>query len=632
MSGTFLIPGVTQTSDNRVAKVAPAVIEKLAPTLGVLLPQCVPSPFAQATVMAAILPAIGPGTTNVEPQYPAEQRQSFATWQLLVKAMFLGRVLIENVSLNPQGLADNFGAALMRSRNRKTFQGILRCEDIPRIIPVDRKSRVVGGVDEFAFVWGAPRMRPDEWVELRQRITGADEVVALDLIYAWRAMLIAKKLWPDQANEQPWNHGINVMLDGHKPTATWEQLQPNARMTGPVRLFMSPSAQSSFFADVFIPVFSPGYVSEFQKVFQLCPVTTEGGQNLVDENAPSRVGFYVQLSATTRRADAEGNAPSANNVADDDELLAGLGSVTPIERNVSGVRSWLQDRERPGYYNAVYTPLLRRVLAIQSARVPLKEDEIETCPIFFPDALRVPWRQLNPPEGMSVVDCDYFRSDRFRELTRLWPLPEYGMRLADNLEAPASANFVVALEHTPSAPSLVERLDRGDQTFIDVGEVRALGALLWELFIGDASFKPAPSVVIESRSRAGAKIASQWREAEPRLEFKEELLSAVGSALARQSAASESYRRAVRQRRATAQRFMTLWKKPPVAGVDGWLGALAARVFLDWVFDDPTFPLEGWGATPDCTRVPERRLQVTRTVAVPVFTDVYPRSGLKGAA
>lgn len=82
----------------------------------------------------------------------------------------------------------------------------------------------------------------------------------------------------------------------------------------------------------------------------------------------------------------------------------------------------------------------------------------------------------------------------------------------------------------------------------------------------------------------------------------------------------------LKKRRATAQRFLTLWASPTTlsGGPDFWLASLAARTFIEWGFYGADAP-EAWGVVPDLEKRPEKRLQVTRTLALPVFTDVYPR-------
>jgi len=636
MSGSFLIPGVSQTSTERIAKVPFAALEQLTPKLEALLPSCVPTPFAEAEVMATILGALpSPASAPFTDVVPSRVlRQSYQRWQQLLKAMFLGRVAIENIALSSgKGGADNFGLALLHSRPERSFQGILFSQDVPALNLGGRTRRVVGGLDEHALVWAAPRMQDGDWGTLGNTIHGADEGTALDLISAWRTLLMGKGLWMGDSTGPVWMRGVDRMLEGHKPVATWEQLQPDVRMAGPVRLRFLRVSGEAVMLDVYIPVLSRGHVGKFQAMFRLRPQETEGGKNLVEDRpdgAPGRVGRFVQMTTAARSSLPDGSAlVTAREVSTGDALLSGLGSVHVVDPLVTGERWWLQDHEsKPGYKTAIYAPLLEQVRKEHGARIKLEEEDVESCPIFFPDSLRLARSLLNPPAGMSGVEFATLKDKHPRQV-KYWSLPMYGQQLAAELPVPGSgATFVLALESSPSAPCLLERIDIGTGTVVEVGELRALGALMWELFVGDADFKK-DSLALERTALSAEgvqKVASQSRESEPRIVLNDALLGSVGSVLSEQAGRAEAYRTRLKKRRATAQRFLTLWASTTTlsGGPDFWLASLAARTFIEWAFYGTDAP-EAWGVVPDLEKRPEKRLQVTRTLALPVFTDVYPR-------
>ncbi len=633
MSGAFLIPRIEQSSTERVAKVPVGALAKLTPDLKALLPSCVPSPFAEAEVMATILRALPmPASAPFTDVSPSDtQRQCFQRWQLLVKAVFLGRITLENVSLTTKA-ADNFGQALFRSRTGRTYQGILRSYDIPGLNPTGRKSRVVGGADEQTLVWAAPRLQGGDWGALGNTIHGADESTALDLLHAWRGMLVDKALWSGDGTAPPWMRGVDRMLDGYKPKSAWEQLQPDVRMAGPTRLtFLRGTTE--VLLDVFLPVWSQGHVAKFQSIFRLRPAVTEGGVNLVEDRpdgAPARVGQFIQLVSAQRASNPGGiNQDATEEVDAGDALLAGLGNVS--ERDpITGERWWLQDRDgQPGYKTAVYDPLLARVLQLHGARLALKEEDVALAPIFFPDSIRLARSLLNPPLGMSGVEFVTLK-DEHKNRVKHWPLPMYGQQLAADLPLPPpAADFVLALENSPSAACLLERLNTGNGV-VEVGEVRALGALLWELFVGETEFSKLETSVALNRPSPGNdqsnRMASQPTEGKPRIIFKDPLLAAVGSVLSDNAGQADAYKLAVRRRRATAQRFLTLWTATPgtSTGHESWLASLAVRVFIDWAFHGTEAPA-AWGRVPEIERAVVRKLRVTRTLEIPVFTDVYPR-------
>lgn len=628
----FVVPWVTQTSHDRVPKIDLKALRMLAPEPGALLPHCVPSPFAEAEVMTILLRALptAAGHAFEDPKPTLEQRQCVQRWEILLKAMLLGRVNVENVALD-DAQVDNFGRALLRSRARRGYQGVLRSTEIPALNVAGRRSRLVGGVDEYCLVWAAPRLQDSAWGFIQNTIQGADNGVALDLLAAWKAMLVARGLWSQDSWNAPWMRGVDRMLEGHKPSATWEQLQGDVRMAGPLRLNFPHAGDDERQLDVFLPVYARGYAVGFQEIFRLRPEAGQGGVDLVEDRsdgAPARRGRYIQLTSVQRSSLAPGAASATHVVAMEDALLAGLGQVTVVDERIVGERWWLQDRDGvAGYKSAVYLPLLQQVLQAHGAGLQLAEQDVADAPIFFPDALRLARGMLNPPPGKSGVEYVTLK-DKHGARVRHWPLPMYGQQLMQGLVLPPpNETFVLALENSPSAPCMVERLDNGGGVMLEVGELRALGALLWEMFTGEAESKPGSLALQRTALSADGvdKVASQARESEPRMIFNDALLASVGSVLSDQAGRSDSYRARVRKRRATAQRFLALWSAAEAqVGPEWWLAALAAKTFLQWAFQGSE-PPEPWGRSPELDAASERRLLITRALQLPVFADVYPR-------
>ncbi|MFO0646024.1 MAG: hypothetical protein U0326_07290 [Polyangiales bacterium] len=639
----FLLPGSDGKHNDVIAPVDPAALLRFKPDLGALLPSCVPSPYAEAEVMATILRDLpAGGTTHTDVKTTEKQRQSFQRWQVLLKAVLLGRLSIENVPLRSDA-ADNFGRALAQSRDDKEFQGILWCQDIAALNLSGRKRRVVGGLDEDTLVWCGPRLLDADWSTLEGIVQGTDGLRALTLLHLWRMMLVERGLWGTEGTMRPWMRGVDRMLDGFKVEVTWAALQDNVRMAGPVRLtFPHPNAppeSKGFTLDVFMPVHHMGWAASFASTFHLQPKPAEtGGVNLVgDSSGPyeNKVGQFIQLGSGQRpSAPTTATISHVGMARNEDALLAGLGSRHVFDPLIQGDRWWLQDRDNlKGYRSEVYEPLMKDVKAVHARSIQVRDDDIQKCPILFPDTLRLAHDLLDPPAGMSGVEFVTLK-EKHGNAVRGWPFPMHGTLLGKDLPlSPPDATWVIALENSPSAPCLLERLNLGNGTVVEVGELRALGALLWEIFTGEAEFKSATSLAITRTSLSTAssndnELASAARDSQPRIILKETLLKTVESALySQQDSTSRNYRKALQQRRATAQRFLALWtlSDPSIEVSAGWwLGNLAARVFINWAYQGVEKP-DTWGKVPDLSRSTEKKLMVTRTLSVPLHTDPYPR-------
>lgn len=628
----FLIPWIDQHSPDRVARVPAAALERLVPPVDGLLSYCVPSPFGEAEVMAILLRALPPQpSAPFEDVAPGSQQQSFQNWQRLVRAMLFGSAEIENVRLRGAGA---FGNALIESRVKREFQSVLRCRATSLQTP-GRDSRLVGGIDETTLVWGAPRLPDSDWGTLDALVHGANVTLALDLLHAWREMFRLRGLWSAEGRAMPpWMRGVDRMLDGHKVNARWDELRDDVRMAGPVRLRFERN-NAPLLLDVYVPVYTPGWGGLFNAVLQLQPAAVDGGYNLTDEKG--RVGYFVQTGfaqpVTTPGSATVTQSGAFGAVRDEDSLLAGVGSLRAIDATARGDHWWIDDREgRRGYRSAVYGPLLAKVTQLQGAAGAVAETDMDTCPALFPDTLRLARRQFNPDPGMSGVEYLTLKAGQtYASMVREWLLPKWGRLLQPTLvEPPLDKDWVVALESSPSAPCLLERFERPGVGPVDVGELRALGALLWEIFTGDAEFKldsknPAhPIQRTDLGFTSREKIASQATETSSRVVFNDALLASVGSALLGGSTRmSESYRAGVKRRRATAQRFVAAYGARGVERPDGLLGVLAVGALMRWAFQDDD-PVASWGltATPGAA---SRAVHVTRTLALTVLVDPYPR-------
>ena len=623
----LLVPWIDQKSGEPISKVDPSALEKLLPPLEELMPHCVPNPFAEAEIMSTILRARANRDSfkDVVTKEGGPLRQSWHRWQLLVKVLLLGELEVDQISLHtPPSDPISFPRALQQARNRRKFQGVLR--STKHLVPSGRKSRVVAGIEESALLWAAPRLTNQDWGILQTLISGTQEELALSILHHWRRMLDEQGLWGRDALPLPWMIGIDTMLDDRKPTIPWETLRRDVRMTGPVRLYFPQNNGDPVALDVYIPIYARGHAEQFERIFNLRPIQVEGSVKLVDDAAKNpataKVGAVVRMSGG-------GESAQAGAIEDEFELLAGVGQVEFSDLRLARDRSWLEDRDGvPGYKSLAYMPLFEKVRRRYAAiGKDLKQKDIGTTPIFFPDAVGLAFPSFNLADGVLAVEYSELRND-FSSKIAAWVLPRTGVVLSDSTEDPgADKDLIIALGSTSSAPCLLERFVMNGQV-VDVGELRALGAVLWEVYIGEAKIRNNGTQI--SRGSKDGEVIAALALPGRRTNFREPLLAAVGSVLIDRAGVATEYRRVVQKRRATAQRFKAHWQVRPAAITPEYLLArIAVNTFLNWAFKGADHgdltESDGWGRVPDpVTEVaPGTTYDVIHTLKIPMSLDVY---------
>lgn len=613
----LLIPGPKTPAAKLDVNVTDTLAGWRIPPAG-MLASCVPSPYAQAEMMAQVLASIDQTTWQLgQPVVAtATQRQTLDRWASLVLGLVQGKLRIDTVSLNSSD-ADNFGQMLQKTRPEQKFLGLLRVNTA--VSGLAAPGDLVGAVDPRCMAWCAPRIDDGAWQTFSASVatTTPDGARALQLLWEWREALHRAGLWSQSAPTlAPWMKGIEHLLHGFRPDREARLLEHHARLTGPTRLEFG--GDRPFL--VYLPAHAPGWAQSFLKLLNLRPEVGTSPLQLRDERG--RVGAVLQLAAGVEASDSDGRASLSHAVASEDAPLAGLGALDVRDARAQGTRPWLTGEQ--GYETVAYQPLLEEFLKIHRAHgLALERDHIDRCPVLFPDAVRLAHDLLRPREGQSLVRYSRAAHDG---ATAFQHLPLHAIRIDRvPLDAPwpRDADFVIALPGAAPTRAVIERLRTPDGRFFDGGELRAIGYVLWGLFTGEAvihgaSVEPATHV---GDGKLVVATSAELSDKEP----DDQLYRLVGSAFAKQPSreVSENTRAEAWKRRATLQRFYTTWNaRAHRADRESFdlVGYFAARAFVDWVRDER--PLAAFGAAGASHREHPTFVMVG-DVKVPVLVDTY---------
>ncbi|MFO0608806.1 MAG: hypothetical protein U0324_36905 [Polyangiales bacterium] len=318
-------------------------------------------------------------------------------------------------------------------------------------------------------------------------------------------------------------------------------------------------------------------------------------------------------------------------------MAAGAGDASPHEQLAAGV-GLLQrgdgpeappDRKlrlhdapgAPGYKRLVYDPLLATVLAAHEASgLTVSESDAGVCPALFPDTIRLVRPLLVGSKGRSAA--------RYSVNLAQWELPLFAELLLEEVASLADPaldddELMIALSGPQPRLTLVERV-RAPGRRDEPAELRALGAALWELFIGEAQLEG-----VSVTRRAGKALALLPDQANVRFDdnFLRELR--LPNDVRASQIADEAYPARVWRRRATLQRFAKTWAARwdhagGAASPGDAVGAVAATCFARWVAR-----VCSGGALREGGRASEvvqgAIHLVPNEVVIPVLRDCYPR-------
>jgi hypothetical protein len=497
-------------------------------------PKAFPTPLARAEATSHVLRG----------GEEAAGHELAVRFKLLAYGLTLGKLQYVLLDLAAPEL-DNLGRALVRVEPDSRYLGL-----------VGRGSEgafaAFGATHPECLLFPHARRSRADWDDLAGAV-GREQDLASRLLADLRAALDAADAWNPEV--VAWQSGIECLLGQQTPSPDLIELRRNARFIGPFVLRVAGASGEKTLQAIYWPVVHREYTQKVVEYFKL---------------KPTRTAEFVELRDAVDNAAARVLLPMAGENVDPVALGAGQIEIVPqreLQPQENG-RLFLQCRGgQPGLVDLLrpvetalrdshFGPAARRASAVGA---PLSQEQAQQCPVFFPDSIRIIadmglWRG----EG----EADAIRFSRRCEEVVFGPggpgrYPE--VRDAD------SGSVVVRLE-TGAGPVRVAFVERCGGT--EVGDLRALGLLLFQLFVGEA----------ELDAEAGGIVDGSFT---PLVEQSvEHPLEPVADLYARSSSPVEAER--LGRRLATLQRFVRSYRSGDgTAGADRLLW-LAARALATW--------------------------------------------------
>lgn len=402
-----------------------------------------PTPFAWAEMMATVL-------TQGLYEHPL-----FKLYQSLVLGVTLGYLQLEVVDLTSFA----FGKVLADTDSRYRYFGLLRGSSRNREI----QGSVFGGTSPATLFWPSPRPSEREWAALGECVSGVDGRLdeAYRLLADLRELLAKAKKW--DASDKRWMSGLNRVIGDRAASHENVLYHLHSCSVGPVKIAMG---------DEMRPLYMPVYQERFSQDF-LRAVT---GTFKLE-------GDRVTLSDDRNVAQFEITVPVIPT--DGDLVLAGTGNLVPKQGQVrsydESVRIRLNDDDRGKGLFSYLQPIHQTFRA--------KPDEIRERPFFYPDTLRLIVDRLG---DAGIPGSDVVFSDRAYAAVLDSSIPRLPLASSiDQTENARISGFVLTYtdgrDRRQRKAVYVESYS-GVEGGVDVGDLRAVGWVLWSYFIGAASY------------------------------------------------------------------------------------------------------------------------------------------------
>ena len=407
-----------------------------------------PTPFAWAEMMSAV---IRQGLFN---------HLLFKLYEDLYIGLALGHLQLEIVDLKEFEL----GQVLEGTDSRYRYFGLLRAH--PR--HADLQGKVFGATAPEPLLWPSPRRTDAEWRKLKELITTDNKLNdGYRLLADLRDLMRRQKHWP--AESISWMRGLDRILKDHAGSEGSKYFQVHCQLTGPILTRVS--------VDKLRPLYFPVYKEDFAA-----------------DLLRALTGSFKQEDGAIAIYDDKGRKPCEIRLPsvppNGDLLLSGGGTIRlpdvagTIKEFKSG-RVRLENDEKGDGLRTLLQPLeatLRRGQALYDA-LGNDTDSIRQYPFFYPDVIRIPTFRLGP---IVARDTEVSFSNQAYELA--FDSGSGGLPLINELEGQTGANrsFILNLLEGGRTRRLVYIENYAGQR---VGDLTALGWLLWAFFIGEASWQ-----------------------------------------------------------------------------------------------------------------------------------------------
>ena len=408
------------------------------PNPGEYEPQAVPTPFARAEATRLVL-------ARVE---EAHDHYLFDQFRWLLLGVASGVLQVEPADLGDPAY-DNLGPALRQVDPEARY--------FCRVLWPGNGNMMMGASYRSCLFWGHARRAKLEWDNLARMVRPL-EAQAKTLLADWRESLRLAGRW--EPHQALWQRGIDYVLGQTVFSEGLSDLADDSTMRGPIWLEL-PTGQVDpplRVEPVFFPTLAPGFAASFVELCKLKPSVGEAAVELRD--ARGTLLGAIRMPGAGAQADG---------------LAIGMGLLDLAGPDVARVPSvqqkiWVMGE---GGLRQVLRPL-EQALG-HWGRSVTDPAQILACPFLYPDPLRILaarglWVGSGPqPTGRAAYQLGAAGV----------PIPTGD---GAGIEA-AVADF--GTEDSPLQLILVDRA--GGLVVLDL---RALGYVLWKVFVGEAELVP----------------------------------------------------------------------------------------------------------------------------------------------
>ena len=528
------VPGKTGLTELGSGRTMPAVFKLNAAEYD---PQAIPTPFARAEAMRLVL-------SEVEIPAPPEARLKVEYTERF-RLMTLG-VVSGVLTVEPDDLAsaryDDLGAALLQVEPRSRYFCHLRM--------YQGESYLTYGITHRNSIF-APHARrlSRDWDDLAEAVK-PHQVAAIGLLQEWVDRLKRAGRWTPDALKCEWQRGLRSVLahtGASVDTSGRRAFDEDCRFVGPVTAWLPTGTSDGAVSlePIYLPTHHPGFTRRFVSSLQFQPHIEPGGDVVL--NGPgNRELWRIRVHPAS---------------ASTDIISLGSGRLSLTDEPLEKARvqeDWVNGTRDEDGLVQMLEPLTMALGRLENRRTTDATNVLK-CPFLYPDPIRLLfgqglWRDSGavPIRESSSLRTAWLESP-------VGPLTEDAVEEAGGV----AVRVGVGGEHE----SIVFYLDfLGDQPVLDL---RAMGYLLWRVFVGTAVISDEAGGTPEILDTESYERLLRHQPDRP-LEPVVEIYGAV-----RADAPDD-----LSQRLATMQRFVKAY--PRADGGLPRLLAAAARSFCSW--------------------------------------------------
>lgn len=451
-------------------------------------------------------------------------------WCVGVRAVASGLLSVEVIDLSRQ--RGELGKALAKLHPERRFLAHFFAN-------IGGQKTLMALGDPELLLWPAARRTPEQWAELERQVD-ATERLPLAVLGEWRELMRQAETWDDKGIL--WMRGLSQLLGPTGPGGEARVYHEDSRATGPLPLRLRRDGKEAQ-VPVYVPVYERGWAAEVRLLASMAFTPVEGGLDGRQGSQPARLRVVIPGGSTDEAA-----------------IYQGLGLVRRLRTDRPETPQRVSLGDADGLFDlagrALYPDHGLEIAAIQRQSW-LYPDPVRVLARAL-GAAGVPARALRgaPPAslGQRAVMGALLRGGSL-------PTPEAILR--------DGGGFVLG------SPGAVPQLYVDDPDRFGVAELRELGWVLWEVFLGEA--KPGPEGTITIGSTVQLRVR---RDGRPEAVDVPPL--------------DEALRAEAQRRLATIQRFARAWSLTESASKQGAHAAellrAAAHAWVRFVTGAAPFP------------------------------------------